>query len=104
MSDPTRTEQVTVDGGEMALSVWVPPHGSGPGVLLIQEIFGVGSYIKAVAARLAREGYVVGAPDLFWRIEPGFQVEHNEEGLAKAFETVGKFDAAQGVADAVAAL
>jgi carboxymethylenebutenolidase len=104
MSDPTRTEPVAVDGGEMTLNVWVPPNGSGPGILLIQEIFGVGSYIKAVAARLAREGYVVGAPDLFWRIEPGFQVDHDEAGLGKAFETVGKFDFPQGVTDAVAAL
>ena len=73
MSEPTRTEQVTVDGGSFDLHVWLPPQTTGPGVLLLQEIFGVGAYIKAVAARLAREGYVVGAPDLFWRIRPGLR-------------------------------
>ena len=51
MSEPTRTEQVTVDGGSFDLHVWLPPQTTGPGVLLLQEIFGVGAYIKAVAAR-----------------------------------------------------
>ena len=96
MSEPTRTEQVTVDGGRFDLHVWLPPQPSGPGVLLLQEIFGVGAYIKAVAARLARDGYVVGAPDLFWRIRPGFAAEHDEAGMAEAFEMVGKFDVEQG--------
>jgi carboxymethylenebutenolidase len=104
MSEPTRTESIPVDGGAMDLHVWVPAQGSGPGVLLIQEIFGVGPYIRAVAARLARLGYVVGAPDLFWRITPGFAPDHDEAGLGAAFEMVGKFDFEQGVADAVTAL
>jgi carboxymethylenebutenolidase len=104
MSEPTRTEQVSVDGGAFDLHVWLPPQGSGPGVLLIQEIFGVGAYIKAVAARLARVGYVVAAPDLFWRIQPGWAADHDEAGMTGSFEMVGKFDFEQGVADAVAAL
>jgi carboxymethylenebutenolidase len=104
MSEPTRTEQVPVDGGSFDLHVWLPPHGSGPGILLLQEIFGVGAYIRAVAARLARDGYVVAAPDLFWRISPGWAPDHDEAGLAGSFEMVGKFDAEQGVVDSVAAL
>jgi carboxymethylenebutenolidase len=104
MSDPTRTEKVTVDGGSFDLHVWLPPQTSGPGILLIQEIFGVGDYIKAVAARLARDGYVVAAPDLFWRISPGWAAPHDEAGMAGSFDMVGKFDFEQGVGDAVAAL
>ena len=56
-----RTDQVAVDGGSFDLHVWVPDRGSGPGLLLLQEIFGVGPYIRAVAERLAELGYVVGA-------------------------------------------
>src|SRR5215213_11142459 len=104
MSDPTRTEQVSVDGGSFDLHVWLPPQGSGPGIVVLQEIFGVGAYIRAVAARLARVGYVVGAPDLFWRIEPGWAPDHDEAGLAGSFEMVGKFDAELGVTDSIAAL
>lgn len=104
MSEPDRTEEVAVDGGEMDLHVWLPPKGSGPGVLLLQEIFGVGTYIRAVAARLAREGYVVGAPDLFWRIAPSWAAAHDAAGMAESFEVVQRFDAAKGTQDTVAAL
>lgn len=104
MSEPDRTETVAVTDGHFDLHVWLPERGTGPGILLVQEIFGVGAYIKAVAARLARAGYVVGAPDLFWRIEPGWAVDHDDEGLAAAFAMAQRFDAETGVADAVAAL
>lgn len=104
MSEPTRTETVTVDGGSFDLHVWTPDAGSGPGIVLVQEIFGVGDYIRAVAARLARIGYVVAAPDLFWRIQPGWAAAHDEEGMAGSFDIVSKFDMDMGVSDATAAL
>ncbi len=104
MAEPTRTERVSTDDGELDLHVWVPDQGSGPGVLLIQEIFGVGDYIKAVAARLARDGYVVAAPDLFWRISPGWAAAHDEAGLAASFELAQRFDVETGVGDCLAAL
>ena len=37
----------------MTMTVWTPESGTGPGMLLIQEIFGVGPYIRAVGERLA---------------------------------------------------
>src|SRR5690606_12969066 len=56
----SRTVSVPCDeAGAMPLHVWVPPSGSGPGILLVQEIFGVGPYIRAVAQRLCGAGYVV---------------------------------------------
>ena len=45
----------------------LPPAGSGPGLLLWQEIFGVNEHIRAVAAQYALAGFVVLAPDVFWR-------------------------------------
>ena len=92
------------DGGQFDGYVWVPDRGSGTGVLLLQEIFGVGEYIRAVAERLASAGYTVLAPDLFWRLERGVTLEHDEAGLQRAFELVGNFDFERGVADAGAAL
>ena len=77
----TRTDQVVVDGGAFDLHVWLPESGTGPGVLLIQEIFGVGAYIRAVGERLATLGYVVGAPDVFWRIQPNWESDHTPEGV-----------------------
>jgi carboxymethylenebutenolidase len=100
----SRVESVEVAGGSFDLPVWLPDGGSGPGLLLIQEIFGISDYIRDVAEDLAGLGYVVAAPDLFWRLEPGFQAGHDQDGLNKSLEVSSRFDAEQGVADAGAAL
>jgi carboxymethylenebutenolidase len=42
-----------------------PPSGSGPGVLVIQEWWGLDSGIKTMTDRLARDGFVALAPDLY---------------------------------------
>jgi carboxymethylenebutenolidase len=100
----SRVESVEVPDGSFDLPVWLPDTGSGPGLLLIQEIFGISDYIREVAEDLAGLGYVVAAPDLFWRIEPGFQAAHDPDGLARSLEMGQRFDAEQGVTDSVAAL
>ena len=100
----SRIEKAEVPGGSFDLTVWLPDGGSGPGLLLIQEIFGVGDYIEAVADDLAGLGYVVAAPDLFWRIKPGHRARHDQAGVAESLELGGRFDAAKGVDDAAAAL
>ena len=99
-----RTESVTVDDGQFNLHVWSPDNGSGPAVLLIQEIFGVGPYIKAVGERLADAGYVVGAPDVFWRFAPDWEADHSEAGLGASIEQVQKLDFPQAIDDCIAAL
>jgi carboxymethylenebutenolidase len=76
-----------------------PTKGSGPGVVLIQEIFGVNGYVKRVADQLALEGYVVYAPDLFWRIEPGIDLGYSPEEWKQAFGLFQTFDVDKGVED-----
>jgi carboxymethylenebutenolidase len=100
----SRTDSVEVADGSFQTTVWQPDGGTGPGILLIQEIFGVSDYIRAVAADLAGLGYVVSAPDLFWRMQPGHDAAHDEAGLAESLELGSRFDFEQGVADAAAAL
>ena len=100
----SRVEQVQTPDGAFDLTVWLPAAGSGPGLLLIQEIFGVSDYIRAVAEDLAALGYVVAAPDLFWRIEPGYQARHDEAGIARSLQMGGRFDIKKGVEDSAAAL
>lgn len=100
----TRTDQVTVPDGAFDLDVWLPESGRGPGILLLQEIFGVGAYIRAVGARLAGLGYVVGAPDVFWRIQRNWASGHDEAGLNASLGLISQFDFAKGVADCVASL
>ena len=53
------------NGHEGAGYLATPPSGSGPGVIVIQEWWGLVPHIKEVADRLASEGFVALAPDLF---------------------------------------
>lgn len=99
-----RVESVRTADGSFDLTVWVPDSGSGPGLLLIQEIYGVSDYIQAVAEDLAGLGYVVAAPDLFWRLKPGHVAAHDQAGLTESLELASRFDFGAGVADATAAL
>ena len=71
------------DGGSFKAYLATPERGSGPGIVLLQEIFGINQYIRDVAEDYAEEGYVVLAPDLFWRLEPGVELvrERLREGL-----------------------
>ena len=100
----SRVESVQTPDGSFDLTVWLPEAGNGPGLLLIQEIFGVSDYIRAVADDLAGLGYVVAAPDLFWRVKPGHNASHDEDGLKESFGVASQFDAEKGVADAAVAL
>ena len=85
--------------------LWLPESGRGPGVVLIQEIFGVNGYIRDVADRLAADGYVVLAPHMFWRIDDDFVIEATgPDDLPAAFEVAGQHDPADGVDDVGAAI
>jgi carboxymethylenebutenolidase len=75
-----KTEWISVpshDGQAFDAYLALPPAGSGPGLVLYQEIFGVNSHIRAVAEQYALAGFVVLAPDVFWRqarrIELGYE-------------------------------
>src|SRR4051812_42316800 len=66
MSSPSRVESIaTTDGQHFDGQLFLPPSGRGSGVLLLQEIFGVGEFLVAKADDLAALGYVVLCPDVF---------------------------------------
>ncbi len=92
------------DGGKFRGYLAVPKTGKGPGIVLCQEIFGINAYIREVADYYAEEGYVVLAPDLFWRIQPGIELGYSEEEWKKAFELFQKFDTDKGMQDITAAV
>jgi carboxymethylenebutenolidase len=73
------------DGGEFDSYLALPAGGYGPGILVLQEIFGVNDYIRSVADWYAAHGFVALAPDLFWRQQPGVQLTDKGEDLNKAF-------------------
>jgi carboxymethylenebutenolidase len=84
-----------------------PRSGSGPGLVLAQEIFGINKTMRDVADYYAEEGYVVLVPDLFWRQQPNVELGYSEADWQKAFGYFKGFDEAKGVDDiqvAIAAL
>ncbi len=92
------------DGGGFQAYMSLPESGTGPGVLVLQEIFGVNGHIRAVCDYFAEEGYVTLAPDMFWRDEPGLQLGYGEADREKAFAAMGRFDADKGAEDIAAAV
>ena len=101
-----RAEQIRAhDGGEFPGHLELPKSGSGPGMVVIQEIFGVNDYIKGACDRLAKLGYTTLAPDLYWRLGPGISIDEQEPGgLQEALGLVGRLDFAKAGDDATAAL
>jgi len=100
-----KTIKIAVPGGKkFSAYLALPPAGKGPGILMLQEIFGVNPSMRAIADYFAEEGYVVLVPDLFWRMKPGVELGYDEASFKKAFEYYGKFDVDQGVKDMGAAL
>ena len=102
---PSRTETIGMpDEGAMDAHVAIPAAGSGPGVLVLMEIFGVGAYIRGACDRLAEQGYVSMAPDLYRRIRPGARFGPGEEGLREAGAAVAELDMDGAIEDASVAL
>ena len=93
------------DGGEFAAYLATPAGGAGPGIVLIQEIFGVNQVMRELADGFAKQGYVVACPDIFWRQQPGIQLtDKTEKEWGRAFELYKGFDEAKGVDDLLATL
>ena len=69
-------------------------------IVVIQEIFGVNEGIRRKCDAWAEAGYLALAPDLFWRLEPGVQLDPDmPEQFQQALQLMGRFDQEQGVKD-----
>ena len=74
------------------------------GIVVIQEIFGVNSHIRAVTDRFAAEGYLAVAPAIFEHVEKGFDVGYDSDSRAKGMAIAGKMDRDQAQRDIAAAI
>jgi carboxymethylenebutenolidase len=81
-----------------------PASGSGPGLVIAQEIFGINSTLRDVADYYAEEGYVTLVPDLFWRQQPDVELGYAPDDWQKAFGFYQGFDEAKGVEDLQSAI
>ncbi len=74
------------DSGEFDAYLALPASGSGPGIVLLQEIFGVNQDMRTIAEWYAARGFVVVCPDLFWRQERNVELtDQSDAEWQKAF-------------------
>jgi len=94
--------QINGPDGEFGAYMATPASGSGPGLVVIQEIFGVNTVMRDLCDAYAADGYIAVCPDLFWRIEPGVQLtDQTQAEWDRAFELMNAFlpDFEKGQAD-----
>jgi carboxymethylenebutenolidase len=68
MKDP-----ITIEGHDGTFTAYIaqPKTLPAPAVVVLQELFGVNADIRKHCDELAEQGYLAVAPDLYWRQEPG---------------------------------
>lgn len=88
------------DDGSFSAYVARPAGTPRAAIVVIQEIFGVNPGIRRKCDRLAEDGYLAVAPDLFWRLEPGIQLDPDvAEEMDRALGLMGKFNQDAGIRD-----
>jgi carboxymethylenebutenolidase len=95
---------IETDEGAMPAKVWLPPEGTGPGIVVFHEIFGVSDYIARRCNDLAALGYVVCAPEIFWRLGVRALPEEGEDAVQEAVAMAARVDWPRAVSDGVSAL
>ncbi|MYM82775.1 dienelactone hydrolase family protein [Duganella sp. FT50W] len=102
----TNSQWIEIDSADGAFGAYLslPRGGKGPGIVLLQEIFGVNQHIRNVADQYAADGYVVLAPDLFWRHGARIELGYDEAGWQRAVELMQATDFAKAQQDIGATL
>ena len=97
---------IDLPSGERMPAYLARPDGEGAtaGVVLLQEIFGINANMRGVADDYAARGVVAIVPDLFWRQEPGVELDPSSAAdRDRATELMKGLDQPQAVEDALAA-
>lgn len=95
----------TLEGKEFGAYCAMPSSGQGPGMIVIQEIFGVNEGMRSICDHYASLGYIAVCPDLFWRQQPGIQLtDKTPAEWDRAMELFNAFDVEAGVRDLLSTL
>ena len=103
MSQPSNVQWIDIAPG-FAGYLALPPGGRGPGIVRWQEIFCVNEHIQAVAEQYALAGFVVLAPDVFWRQAPRVQLGYAGADRDRAMVLMQGYSGADALADIAAAV
>ncbi len=84
---------IQTDTGEFSAYCARPAGEPTSAVVVIQEIFGVNAGIRRKCDRLAEDGYLALAPDLFHRLEPGIELDPDvPPEMTRALALGGRLD------------
>jgi len=97
-------ELKAADGHKLAAYRAEPQGKPRGGVVVIQEIFGVNSHIKAVADGYAADGYLAVAPAMFDRVQRGYDTGYSQPEIQAGIVVMQKLDWKQTMLDADAAV
>lgn len=98
-------QTIPLADGAMPAFVALPSQPRRGAVLVIQEIFGVNRPLRATCEMVAEMGFIAVAPDLFWRLGQGIDLDdHKSEDFQGALTLLNKFDQEAGIRDLVASL
>ncbi|XUU61388.1 dienelactone hydrolase family protein [Erythrobacter sp. HA6-11] len=103
----TETVSITTLDDEASFNAYVArPEGTPKAaIIVIQEIFGVNPGIRKKCEDWASHGYLAVAPDLFFRMKPGLELDPDVEAeFNEALEYFGKYDPDDGVKDIAATI
>ncbi len=96
MTNPRQNVTFPSNGGQAHGYLAIPPGGSGPGVIVVQEWWGLDDHIADITDRLASEGFVALAPDLF-----GGRVAHDSDEAGRLMQELPPEQAARDLAGAI---
>jgi carboxymethylenebutenolidase len=101
----TQSTFLTIAGGKLPAYVAEPATTPHSAIIVIQEIFGVNAGIRRRCDMFAEKGYLAIAPDLFWRIEQGVELDPDiKPQLERGMTLLQSFDVDQGIEDIKAAI
>lgn len=91
----------TLEGDAQFGAYVAAPAGAPRGaIIVIQEIFGVNPGIRQKCDKLAAEGWLAVAPDLFWRLQPGISLDPDVQAeFTQALDWMVQFDQDAGIRD-----
>ena len=92
------------DGHEFRAWLAPPPGRPRGAIVVVQEIFGVNSHIRAVADGYAADGYVAIAPCLFDRVRRGIELGYTAADMQEGRGYVAQLKPEQILADIAAAI
>ena len=97
-------DRITIEGRDGAFGAYMarPKTLPAPAVVVLQEIFGVNMDMRETCDELAAQGFIAVCPDLFWRQEPGLDLNHwSDAEWKKGLALYATYDRDKGVRDIV---